>query len=64
VLPSTDKELKAARESRWDLAFAEKPMYGTSAKEISDRKATVVYEYIIQVKLESHGVLHSRALTS
>jgi hypothetical protein len=64
VLSSADKELKAARESRWDLAFADKPMYGASAKEVSDRKATVVYEYIIQVKLESHGVLRSGSLTS
>jgi hypothetical protein len=45
-------------------SLCRKAMYGTSAKEISDRKATVVYEYIIQVKLESHGVLHSRDLTS
>lgn len=56
-----DKELKALRNSRWDMAFKDK-MEGSALnlmkKEDVDRKATIVIEHIIQASDVSHTMQH------
>lgn len=50
-----DKELKSRREARWEIAFAEDPAKVLSnSKEDMDRKATIVFEYIIQASDVCH----------
>uniref|UniRef100_A0A7S2Y8F3 PDEase domain-containing protein n=1 Tax=Entomoneis paludosa TaxID=265537 RepID=A0A7S2Y8F3_9STRA len=55
-----DKELKKLRESRWDQAFAESaPVAALDMDQIdSDRKATIVFEYIIQASDVAHTMQH------
>ena len=58
-----DKELKALRESRWDDAFNETSQSSETAPilqdvETSDRKATIVFEYIIQASDVAHTMQH------
>ncbi|KAG7363704.1 adenylate/guanylate cyclase [Nitzschia inconspicua] len=52
-----DKDLKAYRENRWELAFKDK-----AEKDIDpmdrDRKATIVFEYIIQASDVAHTMQH------
>lgn len=58
-----DKSLKSLREGRWDAAFACKSNDDLSVAagfnaEDSDRRATVIYEYIIQAADISHTMQH------
>jgi len=54
-----DKELKALRNSRWDMAFKEiGKMEAALKKEDVDRKATIVIEHIIQASDVSHTMQH------
>eukprot|EP00523_Entomoneis_sp_CCMP467_P019712 CAMPEP_0168820572 /NCGR_PEP_ID=MMETSP0726-20121227/8918_1 /TAXON_ID=265536 /ORGANISM="Amphiprora sp., Strain CCMP467" /LENGTH=1298 /DNA_ID=CAMNT_0008873087 /DNA_START=52 /DNA_END=3948 /DNA_ORIENTATION=- len=53
-----DKELKALRNSRWDMAFAKKEIEKVLEKEDVDRKATIVIEHIIQASDVSHTMQH------
>ncbi|KAG7356995.1 hypothetical protein IV203_001683 [Nitzschia inconspicua] len=52
-----DKDLKTYRENRWELAFKDK-----AEKDIDpmdrDRKATIVFEYIIQASDVAHTMQH------
>jgi hypothetical protein len=52
-----DKELQALRKNRWDAAF-----HGNDASLVTkldmDRKATIVFEYIIQASDVSHCMQH------
>jgi 3'5'-cyclic nucleotide phosphodiesterase/Adenylate and Guanylate cyclase catalytic domain len=52
-----DKDLKAYRESRWEVAFKENGG-DTSDPMDSDRKATIVFEYIIQASDVAHTMQH------
>jgi class 3 adenylate cyclase len=52
-----DKELGALRKSRWEQAFAENPTSGTVAID-ADRKATIVFEHIIQASDVCHTMQH------
>lgn len=59
-----DKELNDDRQRRWQLAFPEDE-YNTievapkaSEKDISDRRATVVLEYIVQASDVAHTMQH------
>ena len=51
-----DKDLKALRNARWDKAFSEE--YNESAKDASDRKATIVIEHLIQASDVAHTMQH------
>ena len=55
-----DKELKQIRESRWDAAFSSQSP--SSPEKITDldldRKATIVFEYIIQASDVAHTMQH------
>lgn len=55
-----DKELKALRNSRWDMAFKDVKTKVEKApkKEDIDRKATIVIEHIIQASDVSHTMQH------
>ena len=63
-----DKELKSLRESRWDAAFSDTAATPFSSsngskqlKHIHDadnRKATIIYEYIIQASDIAHTMQH------
>jgi hypothetical protein len=50
-----DKELQAHRQCRWDAAFKEN---GEITKQDMDRKATIVFEYIIQASDVAHCMQH------
>lgn len=52
-----DKELKALRNSRWDMAFHRKEQ-ANGGDEEADRKATIVIEHIIQASDVSHTMQH------
>jgi len=47
-----DKDLKEQRNERWDKAFLGDP--NESTKELSDRRATIVIEHLIQASDVSH----------
>ena len=51
-----DEKLKEMRNARWDLAF--KSAKEESAKESTDRKATIVIEHLIQASDVSHTMQH------
>lgn len=57
-----DKNLKALRESRWDAAFtSDSPQEGekTELSQLDEnRRATVIFEYIIQASDISHCMQH------
>jgi hypothetical protein len=52
-----DMELQAQRKRRWDIAFCDKENLAVSKIE-TDRRATIVYEYIIQASDVSHCMQH------
>lgn len=52
-----DKELKELRNQRWSNAFSEEPPV-ESAKDIVNRKATIVIEYMIQAADVAHTMEH------
>jgi len=52
-----DKNLKSLREERWDAAFSDKESLPLDRKSIN-RKATIVFEYIIQAADISHTMQH------
>eukprot|EP00934_Nitzschia_sp_Nitz4_P001533 Nitzschia sp. Nitz4//scaffold197_size40390//3052//7063//NITZ4_007510-RA/size40390-snap-gene-0.43-mRNA-1//1//CDS//3329540463//1533//frame0 len=52
-----DKELKAMRNGRWDKAFALNPNT-ESARDVINRKATIVIEHLIQASDVSHTMQH------
>ena len=51
-----DKDLKALRNNRWEVAFDEKT--DTKDKMSVDRKATIVLEHLIQASDVSHTMQH------
>jgi hypothetical protein len=54
-----DKELKALRNSRWDMAFhKEAPAEQALGKADADVRATIVIEHIIQASDVSHTMQH------
>lgn len=53
-----DKELKHLRETRWDDAFSETPKASSSFQKDINRKATIVFEYIIQASDVAHTMQH------
>lgn len=57
-----DKELKQLRNAKWDKAFAESSMCVSpekdSVREITNRKATVVIEHLIQASDVAHTMQH------
>jgi hypothetical protein len=53
-----DKELKTIRESRWDDAFSESAKTADMCQLDVDRKATIVFEYIIQAADVTHTMQH------
>jgi hypothetical protein len=53
-----DKELQARRKIRWEQAFHANSNLLTNTKEDADRKATIVFEYIIQASDVSHCMQH------
>ncbi len=54
-----DKELKALRNSRWDMAFHEEvPTEQALGRVDADLKATIVIEHIIQASDVSHTMQH------
>jgi nitrate reductase cytochrome c-type subunit len=52
-----DKDIKERREARWEKAFSENSVTEKST-EISNRRATIVLEYIIQTADVSHCMQH------
>jgi hypothetical protein len=52
-----DNDLKAYRENRWDHAFKDKEREELNTI-VSDRKATIVFEYIIQASDVAHTMQH------
>jgi hypothetical protein len=54
-----DKELQSRRKNRWDAAFnMERSSSAEDDKADVDRKATIVFEYIIQAADVSHCMQH------
>ncbi len=55
-----DKELQQARKTRWDIAFPDSSETEdvNYCKEDMDRKATIVFEYIIQASDVAHTMQH------
>ena len=53
-----DKDIKALREERWNKAFSESSAAASDTLELSNRKATIVLEYIIQAADVSHCMQH------
>uniref|UniRef100_A0A7S2Y9H8 PDEase domain-containing protein n=1 Tax=Entomoneis paludosa TaxID=265537 RepID=A0A7S2Y9H8_9STRA len=49
-----DKELKALRNKRWELAFAEEGRQDEKALDSTNRKATIVLEHLIQASDVAH----------
>lgn len=60
-----DKDLKARRNKRWEMAFNRtEQVENESAKDSTDRKATIVIEHLIQAVRTSLVVLdHASAFT-
>jgi class 3 adenylate cyclase len=52
-----DKELGTLRKNRWDQAFAENPFEESTDFDV-DRKATIVFEHIIQASDVCHTMQH------
>ncbi|KAL7580183.1 hypothetical protein ACA910_012934 [Epithemia clementina (nom. ined.)] len=52
-----DKELKNLRNGRWDKAFSEAPTE-EDARDVKDRKATIVIEHLIQASDVAHTMQH------
>jgi len=53
-----DKELGALRKRRWDMAFNQDSLMDSSPKEMSNRKATIVIEHLIQASDVAHTMQH------
>lgn len=53
-----DKDLKLKRESRWDAAFTADQEHKDPPRVESDRRATVIFEYIIQASDIAHCMQH------
>jgi len=53
-----DKELSGARKSRWNVAFAESADASTTDDEMTNRKATIVIEHLIQASDVAHTMQH------
>lgn len=56
-----DKDLKAARNKRWNKAFSNRPIFPskmTDVVEQTNRKATIVIEHIIQASDVAHTMQH------
>jgi 3'5'-cyclic nucleotide phosphodiesterase/Adenylate and Guanylate cyclase catalytic domain len=53
-----DKELQRLRKSRWDATFSPETTSTLENKELADRKATIVFEYIIQASDVIHCMQH------
>jgi len=54
-----DKELKAMRDNRWEKAFTETATAkSSSARAMTNRRATIVIEHIIQASDVSHTMQH------
>ena len=55
-----DKQLKGLRQNRWDAAFAikESEKKENISKRDADRRATVIFEYIIQAADIAHTMQH------
>jgi class 3 adenylate cyclase len=55
-----DKELGAARKKRWEKAFSSQasPTTSESEMDVSNRKATIVIEHLIQASDVSHTMQH------
>jgi hypothetical protein len=52
-----DKDLSTWRKNRWDKVFHQEPS-ATDGEMMSDRKATIVFEYIIQASDVAHTMQH------
>lgn len=52
-----DKELSTWRKHRWDKVFHQEPSV-SDVETMSDRKATIVFEYIIQASDVAHTMQH------
>jgi class 3 adenylate cyclase len=53
-----DKELSAWRKNRWDKVFHYQEPCLTDGESMSNRKATIVFEYIIQASDVAHTMQH------
>jgi 3'5'-cyclic nucleotide phosphodiesterase/Adenylate and Guanylate cyclase catalytic domain len=53
-----DKELQEWRKCRWETAFNAESVSLMGEKEVADRKATIVFEYIIQSSDVIHCMQH------
>jgi len=53
-----DKELKVARNARWDKAFKSEDTVVDSKRDAVNRKATIVIEHLIQASDVSHTMQH------
>jgi class 3 adenylate cyclase len=54
-----DKELKDLRNARWEKAFSDgTELQEESTKEVTDRKATIVIEHLIQASDVAHTMQH------
>lgn len=52
-----DKDLKKARNDRWERAFSERASH-ENVDRVKDRKATIVIEHLIQASDVSHTMQH------
>ncbi len=53
-----DKELSTWRKNRWDKVFHDEAAIVTDIETMNDRKATIVFEYIIQASDVAHTMQH------
>lgn len=56
-----DRELQMSRKNRWEMAFSDRinsNEFGDASKNDMDRKATIVFEYIIQASDVAHTMQH------
>jgi 3'5'-cyclic nucleotide phosphodiesterase/Adenylate and Guanylate cyclase catalytic domain len=53
-----DKELQRLRKNRWDATFSSETSHMLDDKGLVDRKATIVFEYIIQASDVIHCMQH------
>jgi 3'5'-cyclic nucleotide phosphodiesterase/Adenylate and Guanylate cyclase catalytic domain len=53
-----DKELQELRKSRWEATFNIENALSMDEKDLADRKATIVFEYIIQASDVIHCMQH------
>ena len=55
-----DKDLKALRNSRWDVAFSSNNGVEEVSRDATNRKATIVIEHLIQACDVAHTMSHWR----